>query len=127
MEFEPTSMLGPVDELRQARIVRPRKDGRVGRSARVVGDMVVGEDGSDGGRSAGAAVGAALGGGVDTSGGVGVGGAKRARVVKRCWWVARVEIQVEWANEVVCATWEEIQGEVERAEADGRQAHWESG
>ena len=68
MVFELTSMLEPVDELRLARIMRPRTgDERVGRSARVVGDMVVGEDGGDGGRGAGAVVGAALGGG----GGVG--------------------------------------------------------
>ena len=41
-----------------------------------------------------------------------------ARVVKRCCWVARVDLQVEWASEVVCATWEEIREEVEGAEAE---------
>ena len=45
-------------------------------------------------------------------------GASGARVVKRCWWVARVDVRVEWASEVVCATWEEIREEVERAEAE---------
>ena len=29
-----------------------------------------------------------------------------------------MDLRVEWANEVVCATWEEIREEVERAEAE---------
>ena len=63
--------------------------------------MVVGEDGGDGGRSAGAAVGAALG------GGGGVGGSEWGKGGEAMRWVARVDL--EWASEVVCATWEEIQ------------------
>ena len=49
--------------------------------SRVVGGMVVGEDGGDGGGGGGAggAVSAALGGGVDTGGGAGVGGGERGK------------------------------------------------
>ena len=77
------------------------------RGGRTTWGMVVGEDGGDGGRSAGAAVGAALGGGGGVGGGV--GGSEWGKGGEAMRWVARVDLRVEWASEVVCATWEEIQ------------------
>ena len=100
MQFEPERILVRVE----GGVDHAEGDGRVGRSAR--------EDGGDGGRSAGAAVGAALG------GGGGVGGSEWGKGGEAMRWVARVDLRVEWANEAVCATWEEIREEVERAEAE---------
>ena len=74
--------LEPADELRQARIGRPREEmGELDARewSRMVGGMVVGVLGGDGGGNAGAAVGAALGGGVDMNGGAGMGGGKRGK------------------------------------------------
>ena len=71
----------------------------------------------DGGRGAGAAVGAASGRGgtrAEAQAWAWAAAASGARVDLRCWWVARVDLCVEWANEVVC---EEIREGVERAEA----------
>ena len=61
MEFEPERTLVRVEAGVDHAHATTEGDGRVGRSAGVAGDMVVGEDGGDGDRIAGAAVGAALG------------------------------------------------------------------
>ena len=74
----------------------------------------MGEDDGDGGRDAGAEVGTALV-GVDTGGGAGVGGSagaglgggKRGKGGEEMLVSCRVDLWLEWANEVVSATWEE--------------------
>ena len=122
MEFEPEGTLEAMDELREARIARPRKEmgeldarewSRVWSEAWSWANTAAMEVEVEVRRSARpwaevwtraeAQAWAA---------------ASAARVVKRCWWVARVDLRTEWANKVVCASWEEIREEVERAEAE---------
>ena len=80
--------------------------------------VIMGKESGDG-RGVGVAVGVTLGGGVDMSGGRrrGPAAASGARVVKRCWWVGRVDQQVERANEVVCATYRRSRGQRQRTAA----------
>ena len=81
----------------------------------MVGGVAVAECSGDGGRGAGAAVGAASGrGGTRAEAQAWAAAASGARVDLRCWWVARVDLRVGWANEVVC---EEVREGVKRAEA----------
>ena len=98
-----------LSELRQAWIVRRRKGmGESDVVAQVVWGVAVGEDGGNGGRSVGAAVGAALGGDVDTSGGAGVSGSEWGKGGSAMLVSRQGGYAPGVANEVVCATWEEI-------------------
>ena len=122
MEFEPEGTLEVVDELMHARIARPRKEmgeldarewSRVWSEAWLWAKTAAMEVEVEVQQLARpwAEVWTRAEAQVWTA-------ASGARVVKRCWWVARVDLRVERANEVVCASWEEIREEVERAEAE---------
>ena len=122
MEFESGGTLEAVDELRQARIARPRNELgeldarewlRVWSEAESWGKTAAVEVEVRVRRSARPRVEVWT-----RAEAQGRAAASGARVVKRCWWVARVDLHVEWANEVICTTWEEIREEVERAEAE---------